>query len=99
MPGLIPFRIPSVLSFICIGAGIGILVFIKKEHKKLQSVILTQKQSIPYVVKKDTAQVLYNESVNVNNKCIEEKRFRMTIYAMRQCCYLNICRKRTVEKN
>ena len=73
VPGLIPFRIPSVLSFICIGAGIGILVFCKKEHKKLQSVILTQKQSIPYVVKKDTAQVLYNESVNVNNKCIEEK--------------------------
>ena len=27
VPGLIPFRIPSVLSFICIGAGIGILVF------------------------------------------------------------------------
>lgn len=73
VPGLIPFRIPSVLSFICIVAGIGILVFCKKEHKKLQSVILTQKQSIPYVVKKDTAQVLYNESVNVNNKCIEEK--------------------------
>ena len=66
VPGLIPFRIPSVLSFICVGAGIGILVFCKKEHKKLQSVILTQKQSIPYVVKKDTAQVLYNESVNVN---------------------------------
>ena len=73
VPGLIPFRIPSVLSFICIGAGIGILVFCKKEHKKLQSVILTQKQSIPYVMKKDTAQVLHNESVNVNNKCIEEK--------------------------
>ena len=71
VPGLIPFRIPSVLSFICIVAGIGILVFCKKEHKKLQSVILTQKQSIPYVVKKDTAQVLYNESVNVNNKCNE----------------------------
>ena len=53
VPGLIPFRIPSVLSFICIGAGIGILVFCKKEHKKLQSVILTQKQSIPYVMKKD----------------------------------------------
>lgn len=73
VPGLIPFRIPSVLSFVCIGAGIGILVFCKKEHKKLQSVILTQKQSIPYVMKKDTAQVLHNESVNVNNKCIEEK--------------------------
>ena len=73
VPGLIPFRIPSVLSFICIGAGIGILVFCKKEHKKPQSVILTQKQSIPYVVKKDTAQVLHNESVNANNKCIEEK--------------------------
>lgn len=73
VPGLIPFRIPSVLSFICIGAGIGILVFCKKENKKLQSVILTQKQSIPYVMKKDTAKVLHNESVNLNNKCIQQE--------------------------
>lgn len=73
VPGLIPFRIPSVLSFVCIGAGIGILVFCKKENKKLQSVILTQKQSIPYVMKKDTAKVLHNESVNLNNKCIQQE--------------------------
>lgn len=33
VPGLIPFRIPSVLSFICVGAGIGILVFCKKNIK------------------------------------------------------------------
>lgn len=33
VPGLIPFRIPSVLSFICIGAGIGILVFAKRTQK------------------------------------------------------------------
>lgn len=33
VPGLIPFRIPSVLSFICIVAGIGILVFCKKNIK------------------------------------------------------------------
>ena len=62
---------PEFYMHWCRNRNISILQ--KKEHKKLQSVILTQKQSIPYVVKKDTAQVLYNESVNVNNKCIEEK--------------------------
>ena len=100
VPGLIPFRIPSVLSFICIGAGIGILVFCKKENKKLQSVIFTQKQSIPYVMKKDTAKVLHNESVNLNNKCIQqEETVSYDDICNETSCCLNICRKRTAKKN
>lgn len=67
VPGLIPFRLPSVLSFIFIGVGIGILTAAKGGHKKTQSVMVTQKQAIPYVKKKESReekQISYDDICN-----------------------------------
>lgn len=70
VPGLIPFRLPSFLSFIFIGAGVGILAAAKGGHKKLQSAMVTQKQAIPYVMKKDTPKELNKEKIESMRKDI-----------------------------
>lgn len=76
VPGLIPFRLPSVFSFILIGAGIGILAAAKGGHKKPQSVTVTQKQAIPYVMKKDSP--LEQELPKGKNQTIQKDIWRIT---------------------
>ncbi len=53
-PGVIPYNVPSVLSFICIGAGIGMLTSLKKKGAKhARTVVVSEKQAIPYSVKEN----------------------------------------------
>lgn len=54
-PGVIPYNVPSILSFICIGAGVGMLTSLKKRGTKhVRTVVVSEKQAIPYSVKDET---------------------------------------------
>lgn len=53
-PGVIPYNIPSIWCFIGIGAGVGMLTSVKKRGAKLgKTVVVSEKQAIPYSVKAD----------------------------------------------
>ena len=54
VPGAIPYNIPSIWSFIGIGAGVGMLTSFKKgKIKRGRTVVMSEKQAIPYSVKAD----------------------------------------------
>ena len=54
VPGVIPYNIPSIWSFIGIGAGVGMLTSFKKgKIKRGRTVVVSEKQAIPYSVKAD----------------------------------------------
>lgn len=54
VPGGIPYNIPTIWSFIGIGAGAGMLTSVKKKGiKHSKTVIVPEKQAIPYSVKSD----------------------------------------------
>lgn len=72
VPRMIPFNIPSVISFVCIGAGIGILMAVKSgKFNKKKSVVVTQKQAIPYVIKKEPEEPAKQKQISYDDICNE----------------------------
>lgn len=75
VPGLMPFKIPSIFAFICIGAGTGVVMAAKGgKGKKPQSVMVTQKQSIPYVIKEEVRQSSHKDINGIKKKDSEKEK-------------------------
>ena len=68
-PGVIPYNIPSIWSFIGIGAGVGMLTSIKKRGtKRGKTVVVSEKQAIPYSVKADVKEERRQEQQGEHKK-------------------------------
>lgn len=68
-PGVIPYNIPSIWSFIGIGAGVGMLTSIKKRGaNRGKTVVVSEKQAIPYSVKADVKEERRHEQQGEHKK-------------------------------
>ena len=51
LPDMMPINIPSLVAFVSLGSGIGILFYTKKHHVKENTVTIVEKEEVPYVIK------------------------------------------------
>ena len=70
--------------------------FKKGKIKRGRTVVVSEKQAIPYSVKADVKEECRRAQQEEHKK--EQKENEMMIYVMRQCCYQTICRRLTRKR-